>query len=827
MRTYSRRELYALGETLGESATVRKVGGGLILGGGGGGSQTSTGTTYTSNIPEYAKPYVETMLGATQKQLFTGNETADGGYNITGFKPYQPYSTNAQDYVAPFSPLQQKAQQTIGNMQTPGQFRTASDVTGAGIMGAAQIGQQAGSLYGLGNMAAGAGGQYAQQATNPYSMAAYMSPYMQNVLQGQMSEAVRQSEMQGLGNRAQAVQAGAYGGSRQALVEAERQRNLGTQLGGIQAQGLQNAFQNAQQAQQFGSTLGLQGLQAGAGMYGQGIGAQQAGINQMLQGANQYAGLGAQELQAQQGIANIQNTIGAQMQSQEQQKINQAIQDYANAQQYPLMQLGTMSNMLRGLPMQAQTTQQYVAAPNALTQGIGAAGAAASIYNATKAEGGVIKSMAQGGITSVPSYDVGGEVKGQLASMDIEELEKQANGSPSRTVREMAKELLREKQMARVPQGAAPTGPMGIDYQAPQLAGGGIIAFKKGDRVYDDSGAPPVDEEQASGIPLEEGPTGGILGNASTPLTKPAPAPMPQFTGPTAALQKSLYEQNQLANRSVAELAAEKEAAMGPNVAAQEYRKQVMDERANSKDEATRQRWMRAAQFFAKWGSTPGPVLVAGMNALNEKLPDIISDEQTYKKAKRDIDKTILDLDNATRLEKAGYTKEAREDINKAAERAMHINQYLGSYMSAENVANINKSSHIEVEKLRSSVQRDIKAMEAERRKFDKEEASDLKKQSQLKDALSLQANTETKITNLMKNDDYQRLVRDSSLDPKKYPKLATTIEAAKADLKKRNEDFESLRKDTQDLVDYHRDRSGFNKAKEDKKGDNDPLKVR
>jgi hypothetical protein len=829
MRTYSRRELYALGETLGESATVRKVGGGLILGGGGGGNQTSTGTTYTSNIPEYAKPYVETMLGATQKQLFTGNDTADGGYNITGFKPYQPYSTNASDYVAPFSPLQQKAQQTVGGMQVPGQFQTASDVTGAGIMGAAQVGRQAGSLYGMGNAAANAGNQYAQQATDPYSMAAYMSPYMQNVLQGQMSEAVRQSEMQGIGNKAQAVQAGAFGGSRQALVEAERQRNLGTQLGGIQAQGLQNAFQNAQQAQQYGAGLNLQGLQAGAGMYGQGIGAQQAGINQMMQGANQYAGLGAQQLQAEQGIANMQNTVGAQMQSQEQQKINQAIQDYANAQQYPLMQLGTMSNMLRGLPMQAQTTQQYVAAPNAVTQGIGAAGTAASIYNATKAEGGVIKSMAQGGITSVPSYDVGGEVKGQLANMDMEELEKQANGSPSRTVREMAKELLREKQMARVPQGAAPTGPMGVDYQAPQMAGGGIIAFKKGDRVYDDSGAPPVGEEEASGIPLDQSPTGGILGNASTPLAKPAPAPMPEFTGPTANLQKSLYEQNQLANRPVAELAAEKEAAMGPNVAAQEYRKQVMDERANSKDEATRQRWMRAAQFFAKWGSTPGPVLVAGMNALNEKLPDIISDEQTYKKAKRDIDKTILDLDNATRLEKAGYAKEAREDINKAAERAMHINQYLGSYMSSENVANINKSSHIEVEKLRGSVQRDIKAMEAERRKFDKEEASDLKKQSQLKDALSLQANTETKITNLMKNDDYQKLVRDASADPKKYPKLATTIKEAEKELKKRNEDFERLRKDTQELVDYHRDRSGFNKAKEDKKDKegNDPLKVR
>jgi hypothetical protein len=92
----------------------------------GGGSQTSTGTTYTSNIPEYAKPYVETMLGATQKQLFTGNDTEDGGYNITGFKPYQPYSTNASDYIAGFSPLQQKAQQTVGGMQVPGQFGAAS-----------------------------------------------------------------------------------------------------------------------------------------------------------------------------------------------------------------------------------------------------------------------------------------------------------------------------------------------------------------------------------------------------------------------------------------------------------------------------------------------------------------------------------------------------------------------------------------------------------------------------------------------------------------------------------------------------------------------------
>jgi hypothetical protein len=517
---------------------------------------------------------------------------------------------------------------------------------------------------------------------------------MQNVLQGQQNEAIRQSEIQKQGNQAQAVQAGAYGGSRQALVESERQRNLGTQLGGIQAQGLQNAFQNAQQAQQYGAGLNLQGLQAGAGMYGQGIGAQQAAIGQVMQGAGQYAGLGAQQLQAEQGIANLQNTVGAQQQSMEQQKINQSIQDYANAQQYPLMQLGVMSNMLRGLPMQATTTNQYVAAPNAITQGIGTAGAAASIYNATKAEGGVIKSMAQGGITSVPSYDVGGEIKGQLASMEVEDLERQANESSSKTVREMAKQLLREKKMA---QGAGPTGPMGVDYQAPQLAGGGIIAFAKPEEKNNYS----LVEEDYSIAPnrgtkvapsFDENPAGGILGNASTSLAKRTPMtaeraiPVGDFSGENdsylAQLKREHSKLEQQDARTVEEIAAAKEAAMGPNVAAQEMRAKVMGERANADDEAKRQRWMRAAQFFAKWGSTPGPVLVAGMNALNEKLPDIITDEQSYKKIKRDLDKGIYDLDQATRLEKMGYMKEASADKREIASRMSKSWSDITNFMS-------------------------------------------------------------------------------------------------------------------------------------------------
>jgi hypothetical protein len=206
MRYYSKRELYALGETLGDSVTEHKVGGRIYGGGGkGGGTQQSTGTTYSTNVPEYARPYVETMLGATQKQLFNmeGNE-------VTGFKPYQPYSTNMQDYVAPFSPLQQQAMQTTGQLQTPGQFGAASGLAGMSGLGAMGAAQQA----------MGAGQQFQNMATNPYATQAYMSPYMQNVVDYQKSQALRDYQIGQPMRRAQAVGQGDFGGSRQAIMEA-------------------------------------------------------------------------------------------------------------------------------------------------------------------------------------------------------------------------------------------------------------------------------------------------------------------------------------------------------------------------------------------------------------------------------------------------------------------------------------------------------------------------------------------------------------------------------------------------------------------------------
>lgn len=342
---------------------------GLLGGGGGGGGQAASSSSMQSGIPDYARPYVETMLGATQNQLFNYAKNPETGQmEPTTIKPYQAFGQNgagigqgemqaAQSAVAGPSALQQQSYQGAAGMQMPGQFGMASGLAGLGAMGSLNAGRQ-----------------YNQMATDPYSMQGFMSPYMQNVMDAQMQEANRNYNIAGTQQQSQATQAGAYGGSRGAIMAAENERNRNTALNNIQATGLQNAFQNAQQAQQFGANLGMQG-------YGQ-----------ALQGANTLAGIGGQELGAQQSILGLQNQFGAQQQGQQQNVLNQAIQNYSNTQQYPQQQLAFMNSQLRGLPLTNTTTTNYQAAPSMLSQvaGLGTAAYGANKLMGSK-KGGVIK----------------------------------------------------------------------------------------------------------------------------------------------------------------------------------------------------------------------------------------------------------------------------------------------------------------------------------------------------------------------------------------------------------------------------------------------------
>lgn len=356
-------------------------------GGGGGGSQNVTQTT--TNIPKYFQPAAESLIGAAMSQLFQTTPYTDSKgktqYSIEGMRPYIPYSANPSDYIAGFSPIQQQVQANAANLQMPGQYRGASDI--ANYVGA-------GSLRDAGT-AAMAGDRYRAEATSPGAIQAYMSPYMQNVVNAQLLEAQRNADIATTQRGLQTARAGAFGGARQAIENAEAQRNLSSLQNSIVAQGQQKAFEDAQQAQQFGSTLGLQGLGQAANLYG--VGTQAAGT---------LGDIGAKQLAGQTGILNLQNQIGGQQQQQIQNIINQAISNFAQQQEYPMQQLNQFSGLLRGYMTPGSTTTQYQAPPSFASQaaglGLGAYGLSqlgSMIGGATgKKKGGVIKT---GGIEAL------------------------------------------------------------------------------------------------------------------------------------------------------------------------------------------------------------------------------------------------------------------------------------------------------------------------------------------------------------------------------------------------------------------------------------------
>jgi hypothetical protein len=369
----------------GADHTGRRV---LNFGGGGGGGPT-TSTVNQSNIPEWLRPQTEALLGAGMQEYFnTELNPETGNYDITGTKPYTPYSSDPRDYVAGFSPQQQQVFGEAARMQTPGGFQTGSQLAGAGATGGIQSAGAAfgyggqGAGYGgqgamFGQQAAGTGGMYERMATDPMSMQAYMSPYMQNVVEIQKQQAIEDAQRSQLGANLNAAKYGTYGGARQTLAQTQREAGLNKQLSDIQAQGLQSAFDQAQKSQQFGVTSGLQGLQAGisgaqtgiqgAGMGLQGVQAAQAGYGMGIQGGQAVGQLATQQQQADLSRLGFQGQMGDIQQQQQQRITDQAIQDYALSQEMPMQRLAGFNALLRGYATPVTTTSQYQAPAKPVT----------------------------------------------------------------------------------------------------------------------------------------------------------------------------------------------------------------------------------------------------------------------------------------------------------------------------------------------------------------------------------------------------------------------------------------------------------------------------
>ena len=335
----------------------------------------------TTSIPDYAKPYVENLLGDVQG-LTDLNQT--------------PYMQYMGDRVAQFTPLQQQSYNNAALMQTAPQLGDATAMAGMSGLGALN------TQYTF--------NPYKPQIAKDDDLKQYMSPYMDMVVARQQQDAQRQAAIAGQAQQAQAARSGAFGGSGDYLMRGQAAGNLARQKGDIQARGLQDAYTqalaqfntaqgqnqaaqqlNAQQ-QQFGAGLGLQGLQT----------ANQAATNLANIGQTQYG----QNI----GLLNLQNQFGGQQQGQVQNILNTQYQDYLNAQNYPYKQLGFMSDMLRGLPLTQQASSVYGQAPSMVSQ-IAGLGTAALGASKLFAKGGAVEDVnyrdKPAGLAELALYNMG------------------------------------------------------------------------------------------------------------------------------------------------------------------------------------------------------------------------------------------------------------------------------------------------------------------------------------------------------------------------------------------------------------------------------------
>ena len=300
------------------------------------------GVPETSNqqtISPYAQPYIADLLG--KAQAFTS----------------APMPAYEGQLTAGYSPLQEQAYAGLANLTLPSSLETA----GSELQNISQ--KQQGLSFSPTDISTSAFNQQAAQQ--------YMNPYIQSALNPQLEALKRQSDINRQGELAKLTQAGAYGGSREAVLRGQQDYNLLQQQAGLIGSGYNQAYNQAaqqfnadqarnlqaqqltQQGKQFGATYGLQGLQAAAT-------AQQAAAN---------AGASA----AQYGLGSLQalSKAGTEQQAIGQQALNAQYNEYLRQLQYPQTMLKLQRDVITGLPM--TTTQTFQAQKSAAQSAAGAA----------------------------------------------------------------------------------------------------------------------------------------------------------------------------------------------------------------------------------------------------------------------------------------------------------------------------------------------------------------------------------------------------------------------------------------------------------------------
>jgi hypothetical protein len=233
----------------------------------------------------------------------------------------------------------------------------------------------------------------------------YMTPYMQQVVETQKAEALRDAQKQLVGANLASSRQGTYGGARNALMQSEAQRNLQTQMGNIQATGSQQAFQNAQQqfntnqqqqqaANQanLNAALGVQQLGAGQSLEAQKANqardlARAAGYGNLgqtyTQAGSTLGALGTAEQASTMDMLKAQGAYGDLQRNIQQNQLDAQYNDLMARQNQPLSNIETMSNLARGIPLTQTggTTTTTTPPPSFASQLAGMGLTGLSLYN--------------------------------------------------------------------------------------------------------------------------------------------------------------------------------------------------------------------------------------------------------------------------------------------------------------------------------------------------------------------------------------------------------------------------------------------------------------
>lgn len=307
----------------------------------------TTTTESTVKLPEYQENYLKDLLASAR--TLGDTPVTIPGQQVAGLTPAQQQAMMlGLSGVGGYIPMLQAGEQTLG-------------------AGAAAIGQ------GIGTTMSGAPliGQ-TLGAYDPRSAAAFMDPYTEDVIRATEADIARQGQMAQQNVAGQAVQAGAFGGSRAAVAGAELGRNVADQMArttsALRSQGYQQAQQQAQNA--FQNQMAR--MQSGAqlfGALGQGIGTLGG---QLAKTGLSQAALGESAQAAQQADINALMSLGGMEQSQAQAELDAARASALEQQYEPYQRISFMSDILRGVPSsQTTVTSATTPSPSFLQQALG------------------------------------------------------------------------------------------------------------------------------------------------------------------------------------------------------------------------------------------------------------------------------------------------------------------------------------------------------------------------------------------------------------------------------------------------------------------------